>query len=449
MNVFALPDFNLVAVDGGFGRTSRITGQAVQRTLFAIAFFLYASLAAAQAPSAPGAVPVFSATGPDADAYGQAQGYPVGLPLKRQQNMVGNYSHLDRLFPTHAIAAATQPSPLGRAAQELSATYTFRGKTYTLQDYLARNPATGLLIARGDTILFEHYQYGRTDRDRFYSQSMAKTVTSMLIGIAISEGAIHSVDDLAQAYVPELSDTEVGRTPIRALLHMASGIEFTQGNYDGSEDDQKLSHDLFSRRGPGPIAAVSRFDKRTAPPDTLWHYTNLNPEVLALVLTHATHMTMSAYLQTRIWQPMGAESEARWQVDSTGQEPGFCCFNATLRDYARFALLLAHDGAWNGRQIIPRQWLLDATEPVTEGSFLAVEKGSHPWGYGYQVWLMPAPRRTFALEGIEGQRIFIDTQSRLVLVHTAVRLRPTHDPGDSELIALWRSLLAQSPRSDR
>jgi CubicO group peptidase (beta-lactamase class C family) len=398
---------------------------------------------AAPAFPAKGAVPVFSATGPDAAAYGQAQGYPVELPMKRQQNMVGNYSNVDRLFHTRVVAAAAQASPLGRAAQELAVTYTFRGRQYTLQDYLARNPATGLLIARDDTILFEHYQYGRTDHNRFNSQSMAKTVTSMLVGIAISEGAIHSVDDMAQAYVPELAGTQWGQTSIRALLHMASGIAFTQGHYDGTDDDQQFSNDLFSRKGPGAIGAIARFDERIAPPETLWNYANINPEVLALVLTRATHMTMSAYLQSRIWQPMGAESAAKWQLDGSSQEPGFCCFNATLRDYARLALVLAHDGAWNGRQIIPRQWLLDATEPVTEGSYLAIEKGPHPWGYGYQLWLMPGPQRSFVLEGIEGQRIFVDPQSHTVLVHTAVRLKATHDPGEFELIALWRAVRAQ------
>jgi CubicO group peptidase (beta-lactamase class C family) len=392
----------------------------------------------------PGAVPVFSESGPDAAAYGAEQGYPIGLPLKQQQNMVGNYSNVDRLYATRAVAAAAQPSPLARAPQEIDVTYTFGGETRALRDYLAHNPTTGLLIARDDAILFEHYQYGRTDRNRFYSQSMAKTVTSMLIGIAIAEDAIHSVDDTAQTYVPGLVGTELGRTPIRALLHMASGIAFTQGDYAGGDDDARLSHAVLGRDGLDPVAAVSQFNTRVAPPDTLWHYANLNPEVLALVLTRATHMTMAEYLQTRVWQPMGAEAEARWQVDLTGGQPGYCCFNATLRDYARFALVLAHDGAWNDRQIIPRPWLLDATAPVAEGSYLAVDPGARPWGYGYQVWLMPGPRRTFVLEGVEGQRIFVDPAAHLVLVHTAVRLKPTHDPGELELIALWRSLLAQS-----
>ncbi len=271
---------------------------------------------------------------------------------------------------------------------------------------------------------------------------MAKTIVASLVGIAVSEGAIHSIDDLAQTYVPELRDTELGRTSIRALLHMASGVAFQQ-DYSDSDDGSKLNRALFSQRGPGPIAAVSQFNTRTAPPDTLWSYANLNTEVLGLVVTQATHMPLAQYLQTRIWQPMGAEADAFWATDKTGQEVAYCCFNATLRDYARFGLLLAHDGALDGKQIIPRQWLLDATAPVASGSFLAVDKQQHPWGYGYQVWLMPGPRRMFVLEGIEGQRIFVDPASHLVLMHTAVRLMPRGNPGDVELIALWRGLLGQ------
>jgi CubicO group peptidase (beta-lactamase class C family) len=397
--------------------------------------------AAQMAPPA-GAAARISSSGPDAGSYGEGLGYPTGLPFKRQQNMVGNYSRYDSLFPTHSIAASERPFRFERAPDEIKFTYNFRSETHDLASYLARNPTTGFLIVRDDTILFEHYQYGRTDHDRFTSQSMAKTITSMLVGIVIGEGAIHSVDDLAQTYVPELTGTEYGKTPIRALLHMASGVAFTQ-TYGGSDDDAKLNRVLFSRSGPGAVAALAEFNKRIAPPDTLWNYANANTEVLGLVLTHATHQTLAELLRTRIWQPMGAEADAKWGIDNSGQEIAYCCFNATLRDYARFALLLAHDGAWNGKQLIPHQWLLDATTPVSQGSFLAVSEGPHPWGYGYQVWLMPGPRRTFVLEGIEGQRIFVDPETHLVLAHTAVRLKPTHDPGEFELIALWRSALAQ------
>ncbi|PDS75669.1 serine hydrolase [Rhizobium sp. L43] len=407
----------------------------------AIAIAILSVVGSEKIASARDASPVFSPTGPNASAYGETLGYPIGPPLKLQSNMVGNYSHADKLDPTHRVAAS-KPSLLARAPQELELSYTFRGQPHTLQDYLDRNPTTSLLIARDDTILFEHYQYGRTDRDRFYSQSMAKTITGMLIGIAINEGAIHSIDDLAQTYVPALTGKVLGQTTIRALLQMSSGIQFGQ-DYGGSDDDAKLSRLLFSRSDLSTSQAVSEFNVRAAPPGTQWHYANIDPEVLGLVLTQATHMTVAEYLQSRIWQPMGAEDDADWVVDRSGQEIAYCCFSATARDYARFALMLAHNGAWNGKQIVPKQWILDATQPVTAGSPLAIDQGTHPWGYGYLVWLMPAPRRTFVMEGVEGQRIFIDAATHLVLVHTAVRLKPTHDVGDSELVALWRALLQQ------
>jgi CubicO group peptidase (beta-lactamase class C family) len=389
-----------------------------------------------------GAVPVFSATGPDAADYGENQGYPVGSPLLRQQYMVGNYTHFDSLHPSHLVAKAERSSTLDLAPAELHVTYRYRGQALTIYDYLARNPATGLLIARDNTILFEHYQYGRTDLDRLMSDSMAKTFVSMLVGIAVEEHKILSIGDSVETYVPELKHTPMGAVSIRALLHMASGIAFEQ-TYSGRDDDATFHRLLFSPAGPGPIATVRQFNNRIADPDTVFSYASLDTEVLGLVLTHATGMSLSAYLQSRVWKPMGAEADARWITDNTGQEIASCCLDATLRDYARFGLLLAHDGAFNGRQIIPRQWVLDATKPAIPGSRLALDNGHLPGGYGYQVWLLPGSHRAFALEGIHGQRIFIDPASGFVLVHTAVRTQAVGSPGETELRALWRALIKQ------
>jgi CubicO group peptidase (beta-lactamase class C family) len=399
--------------------------------------------ARAQTAQTSGVAPVFSPTGFDAEFYGQPFGYPAALPIEQQSNMVGGFSHYDLLFPTRTVVAPGQASTLKRADHDFSASFTRWGVTYSIEDYLKRNATTGLLIARGDTILFEHYQYGRTDRDRLTSQSMVKTLVSMLVGIAIAEGAIHSVDDTAATYVPELAGSEFGRTPLRALLHMASGIEFEQ-DYSPDSDLTRRNRLHVAGDMPDILAALPSFKTRIAPPDTLWRYADVNAEILGLVLTRATHMPLSRYLESRIWQPMGAEAQASWRVDASGQEIASCCFNAVLRDYARFALLLAHDGAWNGRQIIPRQWILDATRPVAAGSFRALDKSEHPSGYGYLVWLMPGPRRTFVLNGIYGQRIFIDPQSQLVMVHTAVRRQPVDDPREEMLVALWQSVLAKA-----
>ena len=140
--------------------------------------------------------------------------------------------------------------------------YYFRGSRSSPSEYLSRNPVTVLLIAKDDQILFEHYQYGRTDRDRLLSQSMAKSITAMLIGIAIGEGAIKSVDDTAETYVPGFKDTEYGKTPIRDLLHMSSGVEFGEAG-DGQRDLNRLWIDMVLALGPtkGTINSIVQFNR--------------------------------------------------------------------------------------------------------------------------------------------------------------------------------------------
>ncbi|PWC56632.1 serine hydrolase [Azospirillum sp. TSO22-1] len=385
--------------------------------------------------------PSFSPAGPDADAYGAAAGYPVGRRGAREQRvLVGTFSHFDRIYDSRPVARAPVASPLKRTDHGVTLRYRYERRDRSIEDYLAEHPVTGFLIAKGDTILDERYQYGRTDRDRFTSQSMAKTITGMLVGIAVSEGAIRSIDEPAAAYVPGLAGTEYGATPIRALLHMASGVAFRE-DYGGADDIARMGRALFGKAPPDPVATVAQFNTRDAPPGTRFRYASIETEILGLILRNATGMPVADYLRTRIWQPMGAESDATWVVDSAGQEATYCCFNAVLRDYARFALLLAHDGAWQDRQIIPRQWLLDATTVHAGEEYLAPGTATSYSGYGYQVWLLPGGRRMFALRGVYGQVIFVDPASKLVLVHTAARRVPANDPAARELPALWSALV--------
>ncbi len=393
------------------------------------------------------ALPVFSDTGPDAVAFGADAGYPIGTraTLKQQRYIVGAYSHYDQLLPARPVPRATTASPFERAPAELVLHYTHEGTPHTLDDYLDRQPATGLLIVRNRTVLYEHYRYGRSDRDRLTSQSMAKTVLAMLIGIAVGEGSIRSIDDPAAIYVPKMAGTELGRTPLRALLHMASGTAFTEV-YNGHDDQAKMMRELFRRDSPGAAVVLGEFNTRVAEPDTLWHYAGLNSELLGLVLTNATHTQPADYLASRIWSRIGTEADASWVTDATGQEVTACCLNAVLRDWARFGLLLANDGVWDGQQVIPRQWVLDATTAAERGAMLAPRTATPFYGYGYQVWTLPRPRRQFALLGIHGQTILVLPAAKLVLVHTAVRPLPSGDPMANELISLWTALAIQEGR---
>jgi CubicO group peptidase (beta-lactamase class C family) len=155
----------------------------------------------------------------------------------------------------------------------------------------------------------------------------------------------------------------------------------------------------------------------------------------------ATKTSLSQYLQTRIWQKIGTEAGATWTLNNEDQETAFCCFNAVLRDYARFGRLLAFDGAWNGKQLIPQEWMLDATTVKDSDPQLQPGKPIRYFGYGYQLWTLPGPRRMFALLGANGQRIFVDPQSKLILVQTAVTEKAIDPQADAETIGLWLSLV--------
>lgn len=390
--------------------------------------------------------PSYSASGPHSDRYGAAEGYPIADPNlviqpgdpNDPKYRVGAYSHFDEVFPTRRIPGATVPwcfgwrqTALPDAVQRLVATH------------LSANAVTGLLIVKSDEILFELYQYGRTDRDRLYSGSMAKTITAMLVGVAVADGAIRSVDDAAGTYVPRLRGSEYGRTPIRDLLHMTSGVDFGEDR-DGGRDLDRLWIDAVLGRAltrGGTVASVVQFDTRIAPPGTRFSYASIEPDVLGLVLRSATGIPMSDYLHDRIWTPIGAEADATWLIDAEGGEVAHGFFNATLRDYARFGRLLAHDGAWNGRQLIPSGWLVDATTVRASDPILAPGRsGPGSFGYGYFTWLLSGSGRQFALIGLHGQTMVVDPGSKLVLVQTAVET-------NTAVWRLWAALTRTVGRS--
>ena len=274
---------------------------------------------------------------------------------------------------------------------------------------------------------------------------MAKTVTAMLVGIAIHEGRIRSVDDLAAAYVPELEGTEYGRTSLRHLLQMSSGVRFNEDlprDYI-SQDLLQFVLDTFMRVGPGGVGAVTSFNTRERPAGTKFSYSSVETQVLGLVLTRAIGRPTAEYLEQKIWQPLGAEADATWLVDNSGQEAAYCCLNAVLREYARLGLPLAHDGNWRGRPMIPTAWVLEATTVPMDQPHVWPGTATPNEGYGYQTWILPGERRTFMLWGAHGQRIYVDPRSKLVMVHTAVHKLGLGLPPLQEIGALWAALVRQ------
>jgi CubicO group peptidase (beta-lactamase class C family) len=382
---------------------------------------------------------------PDEEALGKSRGYPAGTRANWYLDdsvRVGSYTNLDRLFPGqyNVLHKSSHPSTFAKIRAEPVLTYQYGGRSNTVDDYLAHQRTTGLLVIKDGEILVERYQYDRKPTDRLTSNSMAKSLTSIGIGLALEDKLIRSLDDKAAVYVSELKGNIYGETSIRNLLRMASGARFTEDNTTRNDDAAKFARLHGSQ---GSIPAILAFNVRDAGEGERFHYASIETQVLAVVLHAAIGRSISEYLEAKLWKPMGAEADATWITGPDGIERGAAYFNATLRDWGRLGNLLANDGAFEGRQIIPKDYLREATDWHKQPAAFAPKMSPPANGYGYQFWLMRGEKRRFILRGVYGQAIYVDPQLKLVLAHTAVGRHASiaNDPMGAELGALWLGLL--------
>lgn len=390
---------------------------------------------------------------PDEELLGSKRGYPVGSTSNwffDESVRVGSFTaqaDIPGLFGGRAnvLAPSTRPLPLPRTVQEPAYRWDagMWARNLSLDDYLARQRVMGLLIAKDGVVQAERYQYGRTPEHRFLSNSMAKSITSLGVGIALGQGRIRSLDDLAQEYAPALEGTLYGQTRIRHLLQMASGARFVE-DYSARDDLARFTN--AANRG-GVQQAARLVTERAYPAGEHFNYSSAETEMLALVLKGATGRSLSEYLGEHLWGPLGAETSALWRADRSGLERAAGNFNATLRDYARLAIALANDGVRPDdaakTPIIPREYLLEATDWHRAPTAMRPGRASSYYGYGFQFWLFPGEKRRFALLGVYGQMIFVDPGLKLVMVHTAANANAHSDRTSlaREADALWRALV--------
>jgi CubicO group peptidase (beta-lactamase class C family) len=381
---------------------------------------------------------------PDEDVLGKAAGYPIGNRANwfyEESVRVGSFSNLDRILPHYTLAKSAAPLPLPAAATPPKIEYRFEKQAYSLDDFLAHQRVTGFLLIKDGEVLAERYQYNRNAENRFLSHSMAKSIVSLGIGMALSENKIASLDDTVAKYVPKLAGNPYGETTIRNLLRMASGVPFKEV-YDGNDDLAKFGKIRITQDS---ITALREFTTREVEQGTQFHYASNQTVVLTELLRAVTGMSLSEYLTPRLWQPMGAEADATWVKTRDGTETGSGNFNAILRDYGRLGILLANDGALGGRQIVPRNYLLDATDWHRQPDAFTPRKATPYFGYGYQFWLFPGEKRRFALLGVYGQSIFVDPELKLVMVITAAAKNASvgKEPLARERDALWRGVVGR------
>jgi CubicO group peptidase (beta-lactamase class C family) len=392
-----------------------------------------------------------AAASPDEALLGRDAGYPVAPGLAHMHDpayIVGSFSAMDTLAPHCVLAPSAHPLPLRVAASPPTIRYRFDGRLLALDDYLQRQRATGVLVLKDGEIVAERQAYDRRPGMRMLSNSMAKTLVALAVGLAVDDGAIASLDDPAERYVPELKGTLYGGTTLANLLRMASGARYVE-DY-GDQDDRAAFNRLARQRGM--LAAARSVTERADPQGERFNYAGAQTEVLGLVLRAATKRSLCDFVDERLWQPLGAEAAASYLLNPADHlEQAQGGFNATLRDYARLGWMLANDGRAGDTQVVPRDWLLAMTDAARQPPQFRPgtmdSHGSHYFGYGYQVWLMPGAHRRFVLLGVYGQAIYVDPAAGLVMVHLAVGADARGDASGAHLAqerdALWRGVVAQ------
>lgn len=350
-----------------------------------------------------------------------------------------NFRNMNKVFPSKIIARSPQPYNFQEDLRDLNTSYQFQGETRTMADFLQRTGNTGFLIVKNDIIVYEKYSNGYTKDDKKTSWSVAKGFISALIGIAVDEGYIQSINDPITKYMPELKASGYNNVPIKHILQMSSGINFSEAYEDKNSDINQLLYKLFLYMRPMEKVILNYPAKRRS--GDYFEYVSLNTQILGLLLRRVIRQDIVTYLEKKLWQPMGAESDAYWLTDIYGTEVTFCGMNCTLRDYAKFGLVYLHNGYFNGQQIIPKSWVKESTIPdsphLQPG---ATDELYFKWGYQYHWWVPLGSNGDYCATGAWGQYIYINPEKNFVGVKTGSSNSILRTIDDVETVVLFRAI---------
>jgi CubicO group peptidase (beta-lactamase class C family) len=333
-------------------------------------------------------------------------------------DQVDRFRNMDGIFPVRVFhrAGAVYEIPPGHRI-DLPTTYRFAGKTLATRPFLAAVDTTGLIVIRDGKVVHEEYWLGNDQDTRWISWSVGKSFISALVGIAVAEGKIRSIDDPLTRYAPELKGTGYDGVSIKNALQMASGVRWNEDYSDRHSDVARFGRTLAFG---GSMVEFARSLTRAHAPGAIHHYNSMDAQVLGLVLLHATGKTPSAYLEEKIWSRIGAARDGYWVLDDAGTELAAGGVNVTLRDYAKFGLLYLNEGDWNGVQLVPRDWVRASHKPDAP-QFVPGKRNTSDsiWGYGYLWWLPETADGPYSAVGIYNQFIYVDPARHLVIAKTS------------------------------
>ena len=330
---------------------------------------------------------------------------PASIPRNSfawsQEELEVGLAHWDVVFPGREVQNGSRVHPLP-AGTPFTAFSAGAPGALELEQFIEEQKVAGIIVVHDGSVRLERYALGHSATGRWTSQSVAKSVTSTLVGAAVKDGFIRSIDDPVTTYVAGLRGSAYDSVTIRQLMTMTSGVRWIENYTDPSSD---IARFYSAPIEPGLDATVSYMRRlpRESTAGTTWVYSTGETHLLGVLVASATGQSLADYLSAKIWAPYGMEQSASWSTDRTDHELGGCCLQAGLRDYARYGQFVLDDGRIDGRSIVPDGWFGAATSTQVQP----------PTSYGYQWWT--SDDGTFDAIGIHGQLIHVDPERRLVV----------------------------------
>jgi CubicO group peptidase (beta-lactamase class C family) len=354
-------------------------------TALAAAFGLHGAALAADPPPPPAGGSILAWT-PEQQRYG--------------------YRNMEKVTPVEVVARGEKVRELPLAASQIDPKWTWNGQAQTVDSYMTAMNTSGVVVLKDGQIVLERYGLDRKPDERWTSFSVAKSVTATLVGAAIKDGKIKSLDDVVTNYIPQLKGGAYEGVTVRQLLTMTSGVKWNEDYTDLNSDVAKAGV-TPGEPGMNPIVSYMRKLPREAEPGAKFVYKTGETDLAGILVSNAVGKPLSTYLSEKIWAPYGMEQDAIWVNDAAGHERGGCCMSMTARDYARLGQFMLEGGKVNGQDILPEGWVADATK-----AHQSFPPGGVETGYGYFWWIIPGG---YAAEGIFGQQIFVYPAEKLVI----------------------------------
>src|SRR5258706_1069881 len=331
------------------------------------------------------------------------------------------YRNVDRMFATRPIRRGRTVLQLARGP-EISPQYHADQATHGVDAYIDRANVAGLLVIKNEQIVLERYSLGLEENVRWSSMSMIKSLTSTLVGAALQQGAISSLDDAVSKYIPALRGCAYDAVTVRSLLTMSSGVRWSEDYTDRNSDVNRYSKSLGDKV-TGGVLALMRGLKAEHPPGSHFSYNTGDTFVLGCLVSAATGRNLADFMSETIWSPLGMEFDAFYTLDSDdGQEIGGSRAGIALRDFGRFGVFLLRNGVIDRTPVLPADWI----ESANRRSFVFDSEANRygATGYGYSWWI--DPDGSMAAVGFAGQSLYVNRKAKVVIVTLSCQPQPPY-----------------------